>query len=265
MMADEHSARSPKLLASKVAVVTGGGRGMGKTIAETLAAEGAKVVIGARTLSYGEQTLDEFRDNGYEARVFQADIGRREDCRGLVDFAVAEFGGVDILVHCAADIPHGSIRDLPEEDFHSCIDSILGAAFWLTKDAIPHLEKSGAGRIIYISSVCGSKTAIPGMAHYGAAKAGLDAFARGAALELGAAGITVNTINPGLIASDRMRERLPTEYEQALCAGFPIARSGTTQEVADLVVFLASPKAGYITGESIVLDGGSTLSTSDIP
>lgn len=252
-------------LTDKVAIVTGGGRGMGKTIAETLAAEGAKVVIGARTLSYGEQTLAEFREKGYEARLFQADIGRREDCRGLVDFARSECGGLDILVHCAADIPHGSIRELPEEDFQRCIDSILGAAFWLTKDAIPHLEISGAGRIIYISSVCGSQTAIPGMAHYGAAKGGLDAFARGAALELGAAGITVNTVNPGLITSDRMRERLPTEYAQALSAGFPIARTGTTQEVADLVAFLASPKAAYITGQSIVLDGGSTLSTSEIP
>jgi 3-oxoacyl-[acyl-carrier protein] reductase len=252
-------------LKNKIAVVTGGGRGMGKTIAETLAAEGAKVVIGARTLSYGEQTLVEFQDKGYETRLFQADIAKRDDCRGLIQFAVAQFGGLDILVHCAADIPHGRIRDLPEKDFQSCVDSILGAAFWLTQDAIPHLEKTGAGRIIYISSVCGAKTAIPGMAHYGAAKAGLDAFARGAALELGSAGITVNTVNPGLIASNRMRERLPTEYEQAISSVFPISRAGTTQEVADLVAFLASPKAAYVTGESIFIDGGSSLGQAEIP
>jgi 3-oxoacyl-[acyl-carrier protein] reductase len=255
----------PGLLNNKVAVVTGGGRGMGKTVAETLAAEGAKVIIGARTLYYGEQTLAEFQNKGYEARVFQADIGERNDCCDLIDFAVAEFGGIDILVHCAADIPHGRIRDLPEKDFRSCIDSILGAAFWLTRDAIPHLEKSGSGRIIYISSVCGSKTAISGMAHYGAAKAGLDAFARGAALELGAVGITVNTVNPGLIASDRMREHVTPEFERALTAGFPLARAGTTGEVADLVAFLASGKAGYITGESIFIDGGSSLGQADNP
>ncbi len=252
-----------KTLQNKVAVITGAGRGMGKTIAETLAAQGAKVVLGARTLSYGEATRNEFLDKGYTATLCQCDTTVREDCRKLIDHAVTEFGGVDILVHCAADIPVGTIDVLPEDDFTRCMTSITTAAFWLTKDAIPHLAKSDAGRIVYISSTA-AISSLPGLAHYSAAKAALDAFARGAATELGAKGITVNTVNPGLIASDRMQSHLSPEHQRMISSHLPIARPGTTQEIADLVAYIVSAKAGYMTGANVVIDGGSTLGGSQV-
>lgn len=251
-------------LDNSVAVITGAGRGMGKAIALALAANGARVVLGARTLSHGEQTLAEFQASGYPAVLQPCDVSRQEDCVRLVERAVTEFGGLDILVHCAADIPHGVIRDLPDEDFERCMHSVVFAGFWLARAAIPHLAGSGRGRMVFISSVAGSKTTIPGMAHYGAAKAGLDALARGLAAELGADGVTVNTINPGLIASDRMRANLAPEHQRAVSATIPIARPGTVEEVADLVVYLASARAAYITGESVVIDGGSSLGSSDV-
>tara|TARA_R110000772_G_scaffold58539_5_gene132673 strand:- start:48578 stop:49360 length:783 start_codon:yes stop_codon:yes gene_type:complete len=253
------------LLFGKTAVVTGAGRGMGKAIAQALAEEGARIVLGARTISHGDATLSEFLARGQQAVLQPCDVTVKADCEAIVARAHDTFGGLDILVHCAADIPHARVAELADEEFDRSIHSVLYAAFYLSRAALPLLAAAHEGRIIFISSVAGSYTAIPGMAHYGAAKAGLDSFARGLALEAGQDGITVNTINPGLIASDRMRERLDSKQQQALAATIPISRAGRMQEVAELAVFLASEKAGYISGESIVIDGGSRLSRGVLP
>jgi 3-oxoacyl-[acyl-carrier protein] reductase len=253
------------LLFGKTAVVTGAGRGLGKSIAEALASEGARLVLGARTISHGDATLSEFLARGQQAVLQPCDVTVKADCEAIIARAHETFGGLDILVHCAADIPHGRVAELKDEEFERSMRSVLYAGFYLARAALPLLGASHEGRIVFISSVAGSYTALPGMAHYGAAKAGLDAFTRGLAVEVGQQGITVNTINPGLIATDRMRARLDTAQQKSMAATIPIARVGRMQEVAELAVFLASEKAGYITGESIVIDGGSRLSRGDLP
>lgn len=250
--------------AGKTAIVTAGGRGMGRTIVENFARAGANVMIGARTMSYADATVARLRAEGHAVAAVQCDVTQRQAIAHLVDSAVERFGGVDIVVHCAADIPHGLVTALSDSDFDTTIDSVLRASFWLAKDAQPHLAKSGGGRLIYISSICGSRTSFPGLALYGAAKAGLDAFVRAIAIEFGGYGITVNTINPGMIASDRLQASLPEAAQRELSKTYPIARVGTTQDIADLALFLASTRSSYITGESIAIDGGAALSIGDV-
>jgi 3-oxoacyl-[acyl-carrier protein] reductase len=246
-------------LADKVAIVTGAGRGIGRAIAVRLAAEGAKVVVATRTASYGEETVLRIATEGGEATLFALDVKDRAAIAALVDDTVRRHGHVDILVHAAADIPFGTIARLTDRDFDDCFTSIVKSAFWLTKDLAPHLAKSGAGRIVFISSIAGNSRASLGLAHYGAAKAALNAFARGAAVELGPQGVTVNTVDPGLIASDHMKAVMSEEQATRASARFPVSRPGTPEEVASAVLHLVLPESAYINGAQLVVDGGSTL------
>jgi len=169
----------------KVVIVTGAGRGIGRSIAEQFAAAGAKVVIAARTMSYAEGALDQIRKQGGTATVFQLDVNDKARVIELVEDTARRYGGLDVIVHCAADIPHGSLLEVSDEALELALSSIIKAAFWLTRAAAPYLSKAtDGGRLIFISSVCGPKIVLPGRVAYGVAKAGLDAFIRGAALEL---------------------------------------------------------------------------------
>ena len=246
-------------LAGKRAIVTGAGRGIGRAISRRLAAEGACVMIATRTPGPGHATVEEIRAAGGEAELFQLDVTERAAVSALVATTAKRFGGIDILVHAAADIPHAPIATLSDEDLELCLTSILKSAIWLLKDALPWLKAAKGGRVIYVSSVAGNHQAIRGLAHYGAAKAGLNAFARGAALELAGDGITVNTVDPGLIASARMKELVSPQLEAQMVARFPNKRAGTPEEVASAVLHLALPESGYVTGASILVDGGATL------
>lgn len=244
-------------------VVTGGGRGIGRAIAEAFADQGAKVVIGARTASYGEEAVAAITASGGQASLVQVDISDKAGVFGLIEAAVQRHGGLDIVVHSAADIPSGGI-DVPDEAFERGMASIVKASFWLTQAARPHLRTAkGGGRMIFISSICGPKTMVPGRMAYGVAKAGLDAFIRGAALELAREKITVNGIEPGLIASARAVAGMGMEVLNQIGARSPVGRPGTAEEIAHTALFLASPLSGFITGTSVVIDGGSTLSNSD--
>lgn len=251
-------------LKGKVAIITGGGRGIGKAIALALAGQGATAVIATRTASYGEAVVNAIKGSGGKASLFALDVGERDSVRALIDDTVQRYGRIDIVVHAAATIPFGMLDQLSDDDFDKCLRSINYAAFWLTKYATPHLSKvkaDGGGRIVFISSTCGPQTVLQGLTHYGMAKNGLEAFVRGAALELGPRGITVNAINPGLIASDNMKEQLSETQAAALAKSFPIARVGQTEDIANAVMFLISPQASYVTGHSLVVDGGSSLGT----
>jgi 3-oxoacyl-[acyl-carrier protein] reductase len=249
----------PKPLQEKVAIVTGAGRGIGRAIALRLAAEGCKVVVATRTASFGEETVRAISADGGMASLFPLDVTDKAAVAALVKDTLRRYGGVDILVHAAADIPFGNIVSLSDEDFDLCFTSIVKSAFWLARELAPHLAKEKGGRIVFVSSVNGNWTTIKGLTHYGAAKAALNAFARGAAVEFGPQGITVNTVDPGLISSDRMKAVLNPEQVARRTAQNPVARAGTPEEVASAVFHLVLPESAYINGAHLVVDGGATL------
>lgn len=247
------------MLQGCVAIVTGAGRGIGKAIAAHLAAEGARVVVATRTPGQGEAVAAEIRESGGDAHFFEIDVTQRARIDELVGDTVGRYGDLDIIVHAAADIPYAKIDDLTDDGFDRCWTSVVKAAFWLMQKGAPHLAKHGHGRAVLISSTNGNGKINLGLAHCGAAKAALNAFGRGAAKEYASRGVTVNMVNPGLIASDRMREHVSPAHEAELVQKFPIARSGTPEEVAAAVMTFLGPGSDFVTGAELVVDGGALL------
>lgn len=247
----------------KIVVVTGGGRGMGRTIAEAFAREGARVAIGARTLRYGDETVAAFQAEGWTATVYQCDCRQRADVIGLVDHAAKTFGGIDIIVHSAGEVPHGSLLKMADEALESAIATSIKAAYWLTQRGSPYLKASSAGRLLFVSSICGPRTVVSGMTAYAITKSAINTFIRSAALELIGDGITVNGVEPGVTWTDGMRANSTEAQRNATLPSIPAGRFGEAEEVARAILFLAEPEAGYITGQTIVVDGGMSLSSTD--
>lgn len=247
----------------KSIIVTGGGRGVGRGVAQAFAAAGASVMLGARTISHAEDAKAEIKKGGGTAECFAADIARHADCRALVGATVEAFGGVDIIVHAAADIPHGGLGHVDDDRLEAGFASIAKAAWWLLDAARPHLANArDGGRFIAIGSINGTFNVVPNMTAYGMAKAALDAFVRAAAGDVVGEGITVNAVNPGLVASDRAKAVLGEDGLAAYGATVPVGRAGTPADVAHACLFLASARSDYITGTTIKMDGGSTVAAS---
>ncbi|WP_028998283.1 SDR family NAD(P)-dependent oxidoreductase [Azohydromonas australica] len=249
-----------KRFEGKSALVTGAGRGIGRAIAQALAAEGARVLVSARTRAHGEAVVAAIQERGGEAVLAVGDIGVREDMRATVAAAVEAFGGLDIAVHCAADAAMGRVADMDESAFDRQVHANIHSLFWLARDALPALSRaSDKGRLIYISSGAANRSFTPGLIPYMASKAYMNAFARGLANEVGHQGVLVNVVEPGLIASDRMREHLSDDFSARIARPFPVPRPGLPSEIAAAVLFLASSDAAYITGTSLLVDGGATM------
>lgn len=248
-------------LKNKVAVVTGAGQGIGRAIAKTLAAAGANVIVGTKTAANGQQCVDEILAEGGQAKLVICDIGLRDQAIQLIEKSSEFYGGLDILIHNAAYFPFSSFEDLSEEDIDRTFDVNLKAAFWLSQAALPFLKASDNGRILITSSVSGNHANAPGLTHYSASKAGITGFIRNLALDLAADNITVNAVEPGFILTERnLTEN--AEMTAATVKQIPMLRGGKPEDVANLMLFLASPEACYITGQSIVVDGGLTLGTA---
>lgn len=248
-------------LAGKVVLVTGGGRGMGRGIAEAFSQRGAKVIIAARTARHGEEAVAEIRERGGEALLVQADNTDRHAMKQMVEQGAAHFGGLDVVVHCAAHWVQGEVVDMDEADFDDLVQSNIHSLFWLAKDAAPWLAKArDKGRLIFISSGSAGRQYLPGNICYSSTKAFMNEFSRGLAMELGKRNILVNTVEPGLVASDRVLGNIGMDIAEALTTGYPIPRPGTPQDVARAVLFFASGEADYITGASLLVDGGSSMS-----
>ncbi len=248
-------------IAGRVAVVTGGSRGIGKGIARTLARHGVRVLIAARGEEAARGTVGEIRGAGGTAEFVTADISKPDDADRIAAAAVEHFGGIDILCSNAGIFPPKALRDLTAAEIDEVFNVNLRGTMLVVKACLPALERSGHGRVILTSSITGPITGYPGWSHYGASKAGQLGFMRTVAMEVAGAGITVNAVLPGNIKTDGLAD-LGDEYEQSMAAAIPLRRLGTVDDVANVVLFLASDEAAYLTGVAIVVDGGQILPES---
>lgn len=247
------------MLEGKVAIVTGGSRGIGRCIAEELAAQGAKVVVNYNSnAEAANEVVAAIEDKGGEGLAVQADVADFEAAQRLVQAAVDKFGGVDILVNNAGTTRDTLLMTMKEEQWDTVLDINLKSVFNCCKAvARPMIRGKKGGRIINITSVSGL-VGLPGQTNYSASKAGMIGFTKAFAKEVGSRGITVNAIAPGFIPTDLTAD-LPADLVKWATENTPLGRMGKPEEVAYVVTFLASDNASYITGEVIRVDGGIAM------
>lgn len=243
-------------LAGKRALVTGGNRGIGRAIAERLAEAGADVAVFARSESSVAETERALAERGVRGLGLVGDVSSDEDVERAWDRLVGEFGGLDILVNNAGITRDGLLLRMKPEDWDTVLDVNLTAAYRWCRRAVKPMLRQRSGRILNISSIVGV-IGNPGQANYAASKAGLIGFSKALAVEVAARGVTVNVIAPGFIETE-MTHALGDASQADFLARIPLGRLGTTGNVADLALFLASPMSDYITGQVICVDGGLT-------
>ena len=248
----------PKRLENKVAIITGASKGIGKGIAKIFAAEGAKLIITGRNKADLEKTAHKIGGNVIPV---VANITSKIDLEKVATLALEKFGRIDILCQNAGIYPTKLLRDMTEADWDETCDTNLKGSFLAIKACLPIMEKQKYGRIVMTSSITGPKVSQPGFAHYAASKAGINGLIKTAALEYAHLGITINGIEPGNISTEGFDDR-PVEIIQSLIKAIPMGRFGTPEDVAYAALFLASDEAKYITGETIVVDGGQILPES---
>lgn len=242
------------MLSDQVALVSGASRGIGKAIALALGAQNA-IVIGTATSEAGAATISEsFAQAGIKGRGMQLDVADSDSVSACLKQIADEFSAPDILVNNAGITRDNLLMMMKDDQWNDIINTNLTSVFRMCKAVIRPMMKKRRGRIITISSVVGS-TGNPGQTNYAAAKAGVVGFSKSLAREIGSRHITVNTVAPGFIDTDMTRE-LEQEQRDKLTSQIPLGRLGSAEEVAAAVVFLASPAAAYITGETLHVNGG---------
>ena len=251
-------------LSGKVAIVTGSGQGIGEGIAKVFAAAGAKVVVATRSAGNGQATVDDILAAGGETMLIQCDVGQRQVVEQLVARTVETWGRVDVAVHNAAVYPLHNIEDLSDEVMETTLAVNMKSGVWITQACLPHFRKHGGGRVLFTSSVTGPRVAMPGTAHYAMSKGGMNGFIRTAALEYARENITVNGVEPGYILTEAMSALGDEEELKAMAQCIPQGHLGVPEDIAYTMLFLASDEASYITGQTIVVDGGSTLPESQV-
>lgn len=243
---------SEQPLKGEIALVTGASRGIGAAIADELAAQGA-TVIGTATTESGAQAIGErLAANGGHGRMLNVTDGAAVDA--LIDAIAKEFGGVSILVNNAGITRDNLLMRMKDEDWQAILDTNLSSVYRTSKAVMRGMMKARRGRIVNIASVIGV-TGNAGQANYAAAKAGIIAFSKSLAKEIGSRGVTVNVVAPGFIATD-MTAALPEDAKQALMGQIALGRLGEPADIARAVAFLAGPTAAYITGETLHVNGG---------
>lgn len=241
-------------LAGKVALVIGAARGIGEGIARRFVEEGARVVIADTEIAAGQETAGRLN-----ARFIETDISREDHARRAVTAALDAFGSLDILVQNAGIYPWTLIENISPEEWDKVLAVNLRGTFLAARAALPHMKAKRAGRMIFTSSITGPRVTSPGHGHYSASKAGINGFIKSAALEFSGYGITVNGIEPGNIVTEALTLHRSEAFVRAMERSIPLGRLGTPRDIANCALFLASDEASYITGTTIVVDGGQTL------
>jgi NAD(P)-dependent dehydrogenase (short-subunit alcohol dehydrogenase family) len=249
-----------KRLHEKVALVTGAARGMGEAIARGLAEEGAQVIVSDLESPLLHETAAAIAGQfGVRTLAVAADIAQPRNIASLVETAMDAFGRIDVLVNNAGILYPTRVMDVSRDEWLRVMDVNVNGLFYLTQDVLRHMIARRYGRIVNMSSSAGRSVSTLGGVHYTASKAAVLGITRAVAKEVAPHGITCNAVCPGLIDTDMVRKTVSADRLQAYEQSFPIARLGTPKEVADLVVFLSSDEAAYITGASIDINGGDLM------
>jgi 3-oxoacyl-[acyl-carrier protein] reductase len=248
-------------------LVTGGTKGIGKGIALTFLRAGARVAISGRDGEAGEAAVADLAaqaagaTDGRQVTYIQADVGSPVETERMVAEAVQRHGGLDVLCANAGVYPKATVEEMTEQDIDEIFATNVKGTMLAVKAAFPALARSGHGRVILTSSITGPITGDPGWSHYGATKAAQLGFMRTAAIELAGHGITVNAVLPGNIATEGLDE-MGEDYLRKMEASIPLRRLGCTADIGHAALFFATDEAGYITGQTIVVDGGQVLPES---
>lgn len=244
-------------LEGKVAVVTGGGDGIGKGCSMILASAGAKVVVSNRTLSKAQSVVNEIIANGGEAIAVACDVSKEEDLQSLIDFTISTYGTINILVNNAG--VGGGGKENPfsiDLDYVKRIYAINVFAPWkLCQLAVPHMSKSGYGSIVNISSMSSVNNS-PAMAIYGSTKAALNHMSSNLAYDFGPLGVRINCVGPGATETHALQTVMTPDIEQKMLAHTPIKRLGKVSDIAKAVLFFAAPISSWITGQTLMVNGG---------
>lgn len=241
-------------------IVTGATRGIGLGIAKRLAAEGAAVAIIGRSAAAGEEAVRTVADAGGTAHFVQGDLQDLDSIPAVIAQAKAALGGIDTLCHAAGIYPEVPLAEMTVASWNDVMSTNLTAAMVLVRETLADLAASDYGRIVMISSITGPRTGIENLSHYAASKGGLEGFMRAAAMELAPSGITLNSVAPGSILTESLAELYHDEETlNDMISRIPVGRIGMPDDIAAAVSFLATRDASFITGQSLIVDGGQTL------
>lgn len=247
-------------LTGKVALITGSTSGMGKAIAEAMGVHGAKIVVSSNDREGVLETLQGFKNQGITCIGLPCDMSKKEDIDLLFDAAIGQYGRIDILVSCVGIAQPNGFLDINSDDFTKTMALNLQSAIYLSKLIIPQMQANKDGVIIYLASIAGVR-GNKNIGLYGVSKAGLIQLARNLAVEFGPDNIRVNTISPGMINTPFSQSLMENEAFMTKRMGqTPLRRVGEVEEIAGLAVMLASKAGGFITGQNIIVDGGTTIS-----
>jgi 3-oxoacyl-[acyl-carrier protein] reductase len=241
-------------LAGKVALIIGAARGIGAGIAERFREEGAKLVIGDSEAETGQAAASRFG-----AKFVATDISKKADAERAVQTALEAHGDLHIVVQNAGIYPWSLIENTEPEEWDAVLGVNLRGTYLIARAALPHMKAKKYGRMIFTSSITGPRVTSPGHGHYSASKAGINGFIKSAALEFSGYGITVNGIEPGNILTEGIQQHRSAAFIKTMEDAIPLGRLGTPRDIANATLFLASDEAAYITGTTIVVDGGQTL------